>query len=281
MLIFEKFGIILFFVLLLFVFGCVEQNDENLIPEEVNLEESISVESDFNESVSLRIATWNLQIFGQKKASNSELLSYYADKISEYDVIVVQEIRDEEQTAFPKLCELLPDCECKVSSRAGKSSSKEQYGIIYRKAILLEDIDYNQPEYQELFERPPLELRLSFEGWNFTLITIHVDPDKAEEEMEYLEELFENNEEDTILLGDLNTDCTYYKENLLQDFEEWDWIITNEEDTTTSNTNCTYDRIIINNPTKDNYIQHGIMNDVTLQQSDHYLAWAEFTPYTQ
>src|SRR3989344_2619108 len=77
MLIFEKFGIILFFVLLLFVFGCVEQNDENLIPEEVNLEESISVESDFNESVSLRIATWNLQIFGQKKASNSELLSYY------------------------------------------------------------------------------------------------------------------------------------------------------------------------------------------------------------
>ncbi|HLC79838.1 MAG TPA: endonuclease/exonuclease/phosphatase family protein [archaeon] len=281
MLIFEKFGIILFFVLLLFVFGCVEQNDENLIPEEVNLEESISVESDFNESVSLRIATWNLQIFGQKKASNSELLSYYADKISEYDVIVVQEIRDEEQTAFPKLCELLPDFECKVSSRAGKSSSKEQYGIIYRKAILLEDIDYNQPEYQELFERPPLELRLSFEGWNFTLITIHVDPDKAEEEMEYLEELFENNEEDTILLGDLNTDCTYYKENLLQDFEEWDWIITNEEDTTTSNTNCTYDRIIINNPTKDNYIQHGIMNDVTLQQSDHYLAWAEFTPYTQ
>ena len=83
----------------------------------------------------LRIANWNLQIFGKEKASNNELLNFYADKISRNDIIFIQEIRDISGTAFPKLCSALIEYSCINSSRAGRSSSKEQVGIIYKKGI--------------------------------------------------------------------------------------------------------------------------------------------------
>ena len=51
------------------------------------------------------IASWNLHIFGETKAGKPELLSYYADKLSEYDVFIIQEIRNKEGTAIQKLAD--------------------------------------------------------------------------------------------------------------------------------------------------------------------------------
>lgn len=225
----------------------------------------------------LKIANWNLQIFGEKKAGNEGLMNYYASKIKDYDVIVVQEIRDASETAFQELCNMLPEFKCIASSRAGTTSSKEQYGVIYRKVNMLQKTDYNDlQELQEKFERPPFEARFSYDDWNFTLITIHVDPDKAQEELDAVEELFEDREDEVILLGDFNTDCTYYDETQDTDFEEWLWAIPDSEDTTVAASSCTYDRILVNKNAKDNFVQSGIMKDVNKEQSDHYLVWGEF-----
>jgi hypothetical protein len=73
-------------------------------------------------ATSFKIASWNLQVFGESKASRPNLMARYASEIGEYDIIFVQEIRDSSGTAFPKLCSLLPGYDCKISSRAGQRS---------------------------------------------------------------------------------------------------------------------------------------------------------------
>jgi len=90
------------------------------------------------------IGNWNLEIFGDKKASDPSLMNEYSDVINHYDIIFLQEIRDQDASSFIKLCGMLPDYECNISSRAGRSSSKEQYGIVYLKKFTLNRIiDYN------------------------------------------------------------------------------------------------------------------------------------------
>lgn len=226
----------------------------------------------------LLIASWNLQVFGTKKASDANLMDYYADKIDDYDIVFVQEIRDASGDAFKQLCGLLPEHGCAVSSRAGKSASKEQYGVIYRKADIISSLDYNDyPEKRGRFERPPLEVKFNYGDSNFTVVTIHIDPDLAVQEINDLEAIFFGRTDPVIILGDLNADCDYYGEESEGDFNSWLWVIPDTEDTTVAATECTYDRIIVNEPVKKRVLKYGVMKDVNKGQSDHYLVWGEFS----
>lgn len=216
-------------------------------------------------SSTLKIANWNLQIFGDSKV---DLIPTYAEKIKAYDIIFIQEIRDIDGSSFNLLCNSLPEYNCQVSSRAGRTSSKEQYGIIYKKGISLTIIDYN-PDSQDRWERPPIVVNLS--SYMLTLVNIHIKPDDVQKELEYLEEIVgENN---TIILGDLNADCDYYNPLLGTEFDSWNWIISDIADTTVGATNCAYDRIIVSKNI--NIKNYGIYTNVTAEESDHYLVWVE------
>lgn len=224
------------------------------------------------------IASWNLQVFGQSKASNETLLSYYANKLDDYDLFIVQEIRDASGTAIKKLAEKLPAYNYVISERAGKTNSKEQYAIFYNNRTALVSVHDWTTEKQDEFERPPLEATFNVNNWTFTLYTIHTKPSNVSSELSNLEDLIGSPENDTIVLGDLNADGSYYDEDNIQHFINWHWIITNDMDTTVATSNNTYDRIIINDTTMNNYLSVGIMDDVTKSQSDHYLVYAIFNP---
>ena len=224
----------------------------------------------------ISIASWNLQIFGVKKASNETLLNYYADKIDDYDICGVQEIRDKTGTAIQKLAAKLPEYHYIISQRAGTTSSKEQYAIFYDdKATLISYHDYT-PDLQDEFERPPLEAEFKANNWTFILYTIHTKPSNVYQELTNLENLIGEPDGDTIVLGDLNADGSYYDEDNIQHFTTWHWVITNDMDTTVAASNNTYDRIIINQYTENNFIEAGVMNDVTPEESDHYLVYSVF-----
>ena len=60
-----------------------------------------------------------------------------------------------------------------------------------------------------------------------------------------------------------------------KEFNEWNWIIKDNEDTTSGETNCAYDRIISNNELKPRIIRYGIEKEIKKEQSDHYLVWVE------
>lgn len=222
----------------------------------------------------ISIACWNLQAFGKTKASNDNLLYYYANKLDDYDIFVVQEIRDSSGEAIEKLASKLPTYNYIITKRAGSTSVKEQEALFYNSRVnLTQYTDWTDIKASE-FERPPLEARFKADNWTFTIYSLHIDPDNAEREMIYLERMASNNIGDTIVIGDLNADYPYYPEK--KNFLDWNWVINDSVDTTVSDIDATYDRIIIDKEAENNLISGGVMTDVISSQSDHYLIYATF-----
>ena len=266
-----------FLLLILLFFGSYFYFGEGLtIGEYVHgITGSVAKESSSTfEGETLTIAAWNLQIFGQSKASNYTLLNYYVNKIDDYDIVFIQEIRDKEGKAFDSLCRLLqPDYDCMISTRAGTTSSKEQYGLLYKSSLsFVEAVDYN-PYLKKYFERPPLEVQFDL-GYPLKIYTIHVKPDTVQKELENLEDLMKDDEY-VMIIGDLNADCSYYNPDKEVEFDSWYWIIKDDEDTTVAKSDCAYDRIIVNEGMYSKIISYGIDDPVTKDKSDHYLVWVE------
>lgn len=237
------------------------------------------------ERPTVTIAAWNLEVFGQAKAAKQDLLQDYASIIDDFDIVFIQEIRDKNETAFQALCDYLPDYTCNLSSRAGRSASKEQYGLLYRnmslatgKRIVLQKWqDYN-PDQEDRWERPPLAVTFDVEGYLLTAHIIHVKPADVEEELSALEELVVN-EGNTIILGDLNADCDYYNARKKKEFGAWHWIIRDEDDTTVGKTSCAYDRILLNDDAFEEYGKKGIVAEgIAKEHTDHYLVWVGLEP---
>ena len=224
---------------------------------------------------SVKIANWNLEVFGEKKAGDIELMNLYADKINDYDIIFIQEIKDKGETAFPKLCSLLQNYSCMMSSRAGTTSSKEQYGVIYKDSIdLIYLKDYNPQESGE-FERPPIEVAFSVGDYRLTIYNIHTKPDNVKSEMENLEAVV-SDYGNIVIIGDLNADCSYYDAKRETEFDGWNWIISDSDDTTSGSSNCAYDRIILNDDAKKEFVAYGIVKQgINTDVSDHYLVWVK------
>lgn len=221
----------------------------------------------------IKLANWNLQVFGDSKASKPELMDFYVNTLTNYDIAFVQEIRDADGSSFMDLCSRLTNYNCQVSSRAGRSTSKEQYGIIYKKGIKVEMKDYN-PDLQDRWERPPVAVTFDVNGYNFTAYNIHTKPEDVPSELDNLESIVEDSG-NKVVLGDLNADCNYYN-NKGQDFGSWNWLIKDNQDTTVSRTDCAYDRIIVNSNMNNEVITSGIYtNGINSTISDHYLVWVE------
>jgi len=87
---------------------------------------------------------------------------------------------------------------------------------------------------------------------NLVLIGIHVRPDNAETEINalflvYEEVVMRYDTTNVILLGDMNADCSYlsntkYNNLIFTTDSRFLWLIGKDNDTTTSNSNCAYDR---------------------------------------
>lgn len=221
----------------------------------------------------LKIASWNLQVFGESKAQNSSLMALYSAVMKQYDVIFIQEIRDSSGTAFPNLCSLLQGYRCLNSSRAGRTSSKEQYGVIYRKVEVAGMRDYN-PDAQDRWERPPFQVEFRQGNYTFTVLVEHTKPDDTPREMAALDAVASSLAGNVVVLGDLNADCSYYPRKA--DFSGWFWAIATGTDTTSRNTTCTYDRMIFNADMENELLSSGVFSgNITPAVSDHYLVWSE------
>lgn len=230
-------------------------------------------ERNLSNPVRLSIASWNLDVFGRTKASSNHLMEDYVSAIENYDVVITQEIRDQTGDAFKQLCDRLPEYYCYTSSRAGTTSVMEQYGIIVNKNFRLDNLfDFN-PDQKNRWERPPIKFTIDTGRYKVTIYTIHIDPDEATNEIQSLQYAI-GDEENVVILGDLNADCDYYNRQQEPTFINYNWLITDEDDTTTSaSTSCAYDRILVNGGAQKLVESYGIMDEVTPEESDHYLVY--------
>jgi endonuclease/exonuclease/phosphatase family metal-dependent hydrolase len=229
----------------------------------------------YYEADTVKIANWNLQIFGQSKASNINLMQTYISIIEKYDIVFVQEIRDKSETAFSQLCLMLQNYSCVTSSRAGRTNNKEQYGVIYKNEIGIISFEDFNPDKKDRWERPPIKIKFNISNYELIVYNIHTKPEDVKRELNYLENVVSNSG-NVLILGDLNADCSYYNNEKQIEFNSWNWEIKDYEDTTVGNSNCAYDRIILNNDAKQEYKSDGIYKkQITNDVSDHYLVWVE------
>ncbi|MEW6722510.1 MAG: endonuclease/exonuclease/phosphatase family protein [Candidatus Micrarchaeota archaeon] len=258
----------------------------------------------------IRIANFNIQVFGESKRSKPEVMEVLAKTARNFDLMAVQELRDDTETTLPIYLEKInslpgPEYAAISSPRLGRTSSKENYAFVYdTSAIRLvpgSNYTFADPPpgtETDLFQREPFLAR--FEAvtgdFDFVLITIHTDPDETPQELSDMALVVEDakthfpDEKDFIILGDLNADCTYLSAAKASALEirnsTFTWAVPDEADTTTKTTNCAYDRIIFGADTQENYAgewgvfrfdqEYTLNQTFTEQVSDHYPVFADF-----
>lgn len=268
--------IILFIIII--VIGYYVLIKQELAKQKANQRTSAIIDFIPDNNETLTIMNWNIQIFGISKFNKTEIREKIIDIISKADMVFIQEIRDKSGEAFKELCEQLNNSfKCNISSRAGRSSSKEQYGIIYKKDINITSfIDYN-PDKMDRWERPPVEVGFIIGDYELRATNIHTKPENVTIELKNLEMLYYLSSwlGNRIWLGDFNADCGYYDENNKTVFLNEYWVIEDNDDTTATYSSCAYDRIIINNDMQQEYLRYGVYKNITTEISDHYPVWVE------
>ncbi len=261
-------------------------------------------------NLSLRIATFNIQVFGESKRSKSQVMDVLARTARNFDIIAVQEFRDDTETTLPIYLERInslpgPAYAATSSPRLGRTSSKENYAFIYNTATvrLVNGSNFTFADPPEgiavdLFQREPFIARFESAGgaaFDFVLITIHTEPDGTPQELSSLPLALDaarsrfGDETDFIMLGDMNADCSYLSsseaESLALRNASFLWVVPDDADTTVKSTDCAYDRIILAGTAQEHYggawgvfrfdEAYSLNQSEAEDVSDHYPAWVE------
>ncbi|XP_063953192.1 deoxyribonuclease-1-like [Lytechinus pictus] len=215
-------------------------------------------------SATLKIAAFNVQTMGVSKMGKPEVVNVLKQIISFYDMVLIQEIRDSSGEAIVELLEEVNSYSSEeynmvISSRAGRSSYKEQYAFFYKKNKMTVLDSFEYPDNGDRFEREPYVVRFSAPSTRvgeFVVMALHAKPDDAVNELDLMADAYDYTVNqwgirDVAIMGDLNADCSYvgsddWQNIRLRTQSKFDWVIPDSADTTVSgNTNCAYDRFVL------------------------------------
>ena len=265
------------------------------------VEPSVGQQDESSGQPSVRLATFNIQVFGVAKLKRAAAMSVLSRIVRRFDVVAVQEVRAKDQSVVARFVSLINADGARydhvLGPRLGRSYSKEQYAYIYnsQRIELLKDSVYTINDPRDYLHREPLVARFRVRGpplnqaLTFTLINIHTDPDEVVQEINVLDNVFEavrrdvSGEDDVIMLGDFNADEHHYGE--LGRVPGLRWAIAGQK----TNTRLTraYDNILFDGRTTSEFTgRAGVLNlmqefQLTQAQalivSDHMPVWAEFS----
>lgn len=249
----------------------------------------------------IRVASFNIQVFGEAKLSKPQVMKSLCDIAQKFDVLAIQEIRSVNQDVLPRFVEQINATgrtyDYAVGPRLGRTSSKEQYAYVFDAARIELDRGsiYTVSDPDDLLHREPLVAGFRVRGppaeqaFTFTLINIHTDPDETDTELDALDDVFRavrndgRGEDDVILLGDLNVDDAHLGE--LGQVPGIYWLISG----TPTNTRGTklYDNILLEPRATGEFTGRAGVFDMSrefnlsleqaLEISDHQPIWAEFS----
>jgi endonuclease/exonuclease/phosphatase family metal-dependent hydrolase len=257
----------------------------------------------------IRIASFNIQVFGEKKFSDNGVVDILARVIRKFDVVAVQEIRAMDPTLMSRFVQRVnADGQSRydfvLGPRLGNSDSKEQYAFIYDVTRIEVDQTsaYTVGDPSNLLEREPLVAGFRArsappeQAFTFTLVNVHTKPANATEECDALAAAFRSvrndgrGEDDVIMLGDFNADDR--RMGMLRLIPDMRYVIPANIHTNTLN-NATYDNILFDGRATSEYVGgpnygYGVLEltkefnltiDQALLVSDHLPIWAEFSVY--
>jgi endonuclease/exonuclease/phosphatase family metal-dependent hydrolase len=271
-------------------------------------------------SSKIRIASWNIRDFGKTKASDQARMKIIAQAIDGFDIIAIQEIsnlREQSDPGCPRNQDACPGHEnCGLIREALETHlnqdlgnnytflfspqvADERYLFIYDpgkvelldSGLVMDPADSGHPCSTSpsgggLMARQPFKATFRAGSFDFILLNVHTSPDRNIQELVGLDHFYrvtlEEGEPDVIILGDINADCNYLgpedRVNLRD--PEYIWPIGDEVDTTSTNSDCAYDRFVFKPPTREDFTgMVGVVRGIPREVSDHYLIWADF--YTE
>jgi len=253
----------------------------------------------------IRIASFNIQVFDNTKASKPYVMQELADIVNQFDVVAIQEVHSRDEFLIPKFVQLINrsgrQFDSIIGPRLGITTSKEQYVYLFdtQKVEVDRQSIYTVSDPDGLLHREPLVATFRTRGvdpdqaFTFTLINMRTDtdPDIAIQEMDVLAEVYRvvrrssRGEDDIILLGDFNVDDRHL--GRLGQLPGMLPLIAGVW--TNTRQNKQYDNLIIHQPSTTEYSgRSGVFDfmrfkNLSLQQaiqvSDHFPVWAEFSIY--
>ncbi len=251
----------------------------------------------------LRIATFNIQALGKSKAARPTVMNHLLQILSRFDVIAIQEIRDQDQVVLPALVQQLNQATGRqyrlaASPPAGRSDQyREQSAFVFDLLrVRLDDaMAYSVQDPEQVLIRPP------YVGWfraatphpgqafTFSLVNMHLDSRRPEEELNFLREIFRQvrmdgrGEDDVIIVGDFNAGDRLLEASTrhLQLTRVVQGGFTNTRGTSQ------YDNILFDSLATSEFLgQGGVFDflknlnltlDEALEISDHMPVWADFS----
>lgn len=219
----------------------------------------------FNDPNTLDIASFNLKVFGVKKMKDKTVRDTLIKIVRRYDLILIQEIRDSKGKSIIELVNMInkqqeqageEKYKVEVSTRLGRTSSKEQYAAIYRPDWVTLVDKYVYRDTEDVFEREPHIIRFTSPRSSisdFVVVNIHTKPEDAQKEVAHLVDVYDDvvkrlGVKDVFIMGDFNADCDYIPDwgsvSLATD-KRFYWLIDDALDTTVFSTDCTYDRVVV------------------------------------
>ncbi|XP_017286954.1 deoxyribonuclease-1-like isoform X2 [Kryptolebias marmoratus] len=263
----------------------------------------------------MKVAAFNVKNLGDKKVSDDFVSSNLIKIISQYSIVVILEVVDEDGTAMHLLLQKLNNLTLKItykmvcSPRLGRSTYKEQYVYFYRsdEVKLMNEYQYEDQQAgdEDVFAREPFIVH--FHCFNtvvedLVLIPVHTNPEDTERELDELYDVVMDvldkwDVDNIMILGDFNAGGRYLsqrkKKSLRINAEPFHWLIDDKVDTTASNCNDnTYDRIVVYGSEMLDAIvpksakpfnfqrEFGLTESKALRISDHYPVEVQLKPRT-
>src|SRR6056300_864423 len=222
-------------------------------------------------SETIKVATWNIQIFGQSKLSDTTTMSVIKQVCSEFDLIAIQEIRSKEQDVIPTLIDSLGNgWSYVISRRLGRTQSKEQYAFVYNENVFLIDT-FQTTDPLDQIHREPFGATFEISNKEYTFLNVHTDPDEEEIESYYLDTLARLH--NAILCGDFNRHPERYSNDYF--FEEYNYSLEVNEFTNIAEFQS-YDNFLFIKPMYYKGTIYNFRDSLTLSESvtkdvsDHY-----------
>ncbi|XP_021267465.1 deoxyribonuclease-1 [Numida meleagris] len=256
-------------------------------------------------AATLRISAFNIRAFGDSKMSNQTIADFIVSILVEYDITLVQEVRDADLSAIRKLMSQLNSASSYPYSflssvPLGRNSYKEQYVFIYRSDIVsvLESYYYDdgcESCGTDIFSREPFIVKFSSPTTQvdeFVIVPLHAEPSNAPAEINALADVYTDvinkwATNNIFFMGDFNADCSYvtaeqWPSIRLRSLSSCEWLIPDSADTTVTSTDCAYDRIVACGSALRQAVEYGsatvnnfqetlhIQNKDALAVSDHF-----------
>ncbi|XP_052446758.1 deoxyribonuclease gamma-like [Carassius gibelio] len=217
----------------------------------------------------MKVASFNIQKFGKTKLSDPFVLKTLIEIVSLYDIIVILEVVDSSGDAVDNFLKELNKFnmthpyKLEMSPRLGRDNYKEQFMFLYRDDLvdLVGSYQYedNQPGDEDAFAREPYILRFKCHKTvleDLVLMPVHTKPEDSVKELDELYDVFQDvktkwKTDNIMILGDFNSDGSYVSNKKMKTIrirsdKNFHWLISDDEDTTTSTKNDnTYDRIVV------------------------------------